>query len=289
MKTSPTTIDKIAPAQENAIFSEQFQQPQCILITGSSGGIGFACARFLADEFFRVYQHLNKQQRQFSSLTLILTGRHCDTLQQARTALLNAKNPAIPSHAFTIHTFQCDHSDTHQVEQFVAHLQTPQQQLPNLIPNAVIANVGVNPVHQVGPKKIASTSTELLLSAFQTNVANTHALLAPLFKRYKQQGGKVVLVGSQAYQFGVRGQLAYNVSKAALVGYFNTVCAEFAGRNVHCHLVNPGVVENQRTEQLRNKNPNKISDINISSEVDVAQAICSALLQSEQQNLLLNV
>jgi|GEM_PF-5974457 len=374
--------------------SDYFQQPQRILITGSSSGIGFACARFLTQEFCRVYPHYTEQQRQSCSLTLILTGRNKAALQQAQNELLALARHLLPVgvpaknelnselntvgvplnselkteqdtvgvlvnnkleteqntvgvpvnnkleteqdtvgvplknelnselntvgvlvndelntelnvvgvlhcfaeqntvgvlHCFRVELMQCDHSNTEQVNQLTAQLLAAEPPEHSLIPTAVIANVGMNPVHQLGPKKVATTSTELLLSTFQTNVANTHALLAPLLKRYKQQGGKVVLTGSQAYQFGVRGQLAYNVSKAALVGYFNTVRSEFAGRNVYCHLINPGVVENQRTANLRSKNANISGEIKISSEADVANAICQALMQNEQHNLQLNV
>jgi len=347
--------------------SDYFQQPQRILITGSSSGIGFACARFLTQEFCRVYPHYTEPQRQSCSLTLILTGRNKAALQQAQNELLALAQHLLPVgvpvknelntelntvgvlvndelktelntvgvpvnselntelntvgvlvknelnteqntvgvpvknelnteqntvgvlHCFRVELMQCDHSNTEQVNQLTAQLLAAEPPEHSLIPTAVIANVGMNPVHQLGPKKVATTSNELLLSTFHTNVANTHALLAPLFKRYKQQGGKVVLTGSQAYQFGVRGQLAYNVSKAALVGYFNTVRSEFSGRNVYCHLINPGVVENRRTANLRSKNANISGEIKISSEADVANAICQALMQNEQHNLQLNI
>ncbi|MCY7297226.1 SDR family NAD(P)-dependent oxidoreductase [Alteromonas sp. a30] len=237
----------------------QTSQVESALITGASQGIGFACAQWLAQQ---------------GCQKLILTGRNLASLQQAKSQIETHHPPC----EVTIYT--CDHS---QLEHVMALAQRLEQS--DNLPKAVIANVGVNPVHELGPKSVVHTSVPLLLDTFQTNVANTHALLTPFLKHFKRNGGRIVLVGSQAYQYGVKGQLAYNLSKAALVGYQNTLANEFAKREVFCHLVNPGVVKNARTEKLRAN----VANLEAVSEANVAQSICDVLHQTDNKNLVINI
>ena len=242
------------------MMSELFISPlHCALITGASQGIGLACAKQLAQQ---------------GCPHLILSARRLERLKAIKVEI---------EHEFPntrVSVYDCDHSQTDHVVRFAEQLTQSET-----CPDAIIANVGVNPLHQNGPKRAFSTSVQTLLDTFQTNVANTHALLAPFLKRFKKHGGRVVLVGSQAYQYGVKGQLAYNVSKAALVGYQNTLMSELITPGFYCHLVNPGVVNNLRTQALRANSP----ELACVSESDVAACICDALCQSEQTHLVINI
>src|SRR5690606_5401694 len=67
--------------------------------------------------------------------------------------------------------------------------------------------------------------------------------------------GRIVLMGSQAYRHGIPGQALYNLCKSSLVGLKNSVVSEYSSSQVFCHLLNPGVVLNERTRNLREKNP----------------------------------
>lgn len=233
--------------------------PTHALITGASQGIGYACANYLA-------------QKGCAKLTI--TGRDQAKLQTAKASLEAAFSTT------QVATYVCDHSDESSVHNLVQYLEEA-----DALPDAIIANVGVNPVHQFGPKKITTTSASLLLDTFHTNIVNMHLLMQSLLKQYRRSGGRIVLVGSQAYLHGIKGQLAYNVSKAALHGYFSTLVSEYASRGVYCHLVHPGAVENERTEKLRQK----IKDVKSVSELAVAECICTALTQSKESSSIITI
>ncbi|MFZ5602713.1 MAG: hypothetical protein ACOY7J_09685, partial [Pseudomonadota bacterium] len=67
------------------------------------------------------------------------------------------------------------------------------------------------------------------------------------------------------------GQALYNLGKSSLVGLKNSVVSEYGGNNIFCHLLNPGLVLNERTERLRQKNPQLVEQKGV-TEMEVAQA-----------------
>ncbi len=230
-----------------------------VLISGGSRGIGKACAKQLAEN---------------GVTTLILTGRSAENLAEAK------KEIEYQWPETSVFTYQCDQDNADDVQSLVHELKEK-----NRIPDTIIANIGNNPVHEFGPKKVASTSVELFSKTLQTNLINMHLLIAPMLKFYQRQPGRIALVGSQAYQAGIKGQVSYNVSKSALVGYKNTIVSEYGEKGVFCHLINPGVVKNQRTEKLREQ----LKGIETVSEQTVAQVICDTLAQNEKNGLEINI
>lgn len=217
---------------------------QPVLITGASAGIGFACAQTLARAGAR---------------HLILTARNSERLAAAKERLLAEAD-------LQVDTLVCDHSQR-------ADLDTLMTQLDTLgWPGALIANVGVNPVHEHGPKKLHSLSFEQIQAAVTTNITHTVYLLAAVLKAMRvQRSGRIVLVGSQGWRHGIPGQALYNLGKSSLVGLKNSVVSEYGGNNVFCHLLNPGLVLNERTERLRQKNPQLAEQKGV-TEMDIALA-----------------
>lgn len=235
------------------------QQLEPVLISGASRGIGKACAKAMA------HQGITK---------LILTARSKEDLISTKEEIENQ----FPECKVFIR--QCNHESSKDIQSLVFELKEKK-----LEPKGIVANVGDNPLHRQGPRKMSSTSIDTLIKTFTINVANAHALISPFLKQYQRDGGRIILIGSQAYQYGVRGQLAYNVSKSALIGYKNTLVSEYGSKNVFCHLINPGMVANQRTQRLRQK----IGEIETVSEQDVALSICNALFQSHQNGMDINI
>jgi len=230
-----------------------------VLISGASKGIGKACAHALASR---------------GCQSLIITGRSISTLNAAKQDIKD-KNPTC-----NVCVYVCNHENDEDIAALIHKLNEKKQ-----IPQTIIANVGDNPVHRLGPKKMSSTTTEVINKTFNTNVTNTHALISPFLRHYQRNGGRIILVGSQAYQLGVPGQLAYNVSKAALLGYKNTLVSEYGNKNVFCHLINPGLVENQRTQKLREK----LGELDTVTEQEVAEIICNTLMQEDKNGLEINI
>lgn len=222
------------------------------LITGASQGIGLHCAKALL---------------QHNIDTLVITARHAERLAQAADELT-----AIAQQPIRVYPMVCDHSERDDIDRLIQQLTHDKIALPNLI----VANVGENPMHHDGPSKIHKTPYEQVSRTLTLNTLNTFYLLSQLLNPMRMQRfGRIVLVGTQSYQAGIPGQVAYNISKSALIGLKNTVVSEYDSAGIFCHLVNPGVVENTRTEKLRKRFPT----VKTVSENAVAKAIIDLLCE----------
>lgn len=222
-----------------------------ILITGSSSGIGFALARELADA---------------GAKTLILSARNPQKLDSACSEISGFGTTQVTG-------LILDQQERASVEQACANLEKQQ-----LTPLTIICNVGMNPVHQTGPRKVQSTDPAQIIDSFNTNVVNALVLVQrylPLMRKAKF--GRLLFVGSQAYRYGMPGQVSYNLSKSALVGLVNTLNSEYAKSRIMARLCNLGIISNERTRQLRRTLHNAMV---ILSEEEAARKLCQQLLDN---------
>lgn len=219
-----------------------------VLITGASSGIGFACAQVLV---------------QAGARHLLITGRDVDRLATAQTQLQRQ--------GVRVDVCVCDQRERDDVERLLAYLDA------NGWPAAFIANVGVNPVHEYGPKKLHSIDFDLMDQVITTNITHTVFLLSRIVKAMRaQRSGSIVLMGSQAWQHGIAGQALYNLCKSSLIGLKHSVVSEYGGSGIFCHLLSPGVVLNERTRRLRQHHPELERQQGV-TEAAVASAVLQLL------------
>ncbi len=225
------------------------------LVTGASAGIGFQVAQRLATT---------------APGPLVITGRNQARLDEAVASLQGRSGGPVRG-------VVCDQRHRTSIDQLLEALHG----LPPVL--QLVANVGVNPVHQQGPGRTHSTDYALFADTLTTNVTHTFYLLSRLLPAMRQaRAGRIVLVGSRAYRYGLPGQVSYNVSKSALVGLKNTIVSEYGAAGIGCHLVNPGIVLNERTERLRRRLPAAEQPRPL-TEAQVAEAIVSLLADANAE------
>lgn len=203
--------------------------PLTAIVTGASAGIGKATA-------MRLQAYASPQE------TIVITGRDAGRLSAAEQEIAAAGKAGLQG-------LVCDQSSSEDVEALCDTVLAMKPQHLQLV-----ANVGWNPVHTIGPKKLQNTDPDIIRQCLEVNVAMTALLIAKLLPAMRTaRYGRIVLVGSQAYRHGIPGQVAYNMAKSALIGLSNTVVSEYGRAGLFCHLVEPGIVLNARTQRLRDR------------------------------------
>lgn len=116
------------------------------------------------------------------------------------------------------------------------------------LPECLILNIGINDAHTEGFRKTHNLDLSSLEKTLKVNVTHVIYLLSKLLASEKKQDIKqVILIGSLAYKAGIKGQIAYNTSKAALLGVTNTLRNEY--RNIRFDLFEPGIMHTERLEK----------------------------------------
>ncbi len=181
-----------------------------VWITGASSGIGEACA----------YEYAQR------GASLILTATSIEKLEQVanKCRRLGAKAAVVPF----------DFSDNSDIEIIAEKGWDIFGKVDTLFCNAGISQRTTT----------EETSMEMTRKIMEVNffapVALTKALLP---KMLTAGGGHIAVTTSIAGRFGFPLRCAYSASKHALDGYFETLQAEYAERNIKVTFVCPGRVQ----------------------------------------------
>jgi len=179
--------------------------PRTALVTGASSGIGRVTALRLAD----------------LDTEILLVGRNGTALDEVAAATGG-------------HRFATDLAVVGS-ENAVASRAT--EILGNV--DLLICSAGVG---AAGP--FEGMSTTALRNLVAVNVLSPMMLIRAILPGMLERGeGRILLVGSVAGALGVRGEVAYSASKAALVGFADALRSEVAGRGVTVTLALPGAVD----------------------------------------------
>jgi len=97
-------------------------------------------------------------------------------------------------------------------------------------------------VGAAGPFEAMSTTA--LRDLVTVNVLAPMMLVRAMLPAMLERGqGRILLIGSVAGALGVRGEVAYSASKAALIGFADALRSEVAGRGISVTLCLPGAVD----------------------------------------------
>ncbi len=190
-----------------------------VVVTGSSGGIGFSVAKAFAD----VGAHVIAVDR-----TLVDAGESANALN--RIAPHSTHSPVV-----------MDFADRFSIDAGLKQIRAIARDIAALINVAGIAEDAL--VHMVTPEALRKH----LQINFEAHVQITQFVTRMMLKT---RGGSVVNVSSVTGLDANPGQLAYGSSKAALVSATRTFSMELARRGIRVNSVAPGVIDTEMSRSM---------------------------------------
>lgn len=187
------------------------------LITGSSRGIGLEVARALAGQ----------------GATVILNGRHADTLAHSVSALQAQGHHAL-SLVFDIEDIPATLQATDQILEQVGNIDI-------LFANAALQHrepLATFPQHEFERILFANLTAQWALGR--------HLAVRMMANEY----GRIIFTGSITAQLGRQQVTAYTAAKAALHGLVRQWTSELAGHGVTVNAIAPGYIQTEFTQAL---------------------------------------
>ena len=221
-------------------------QGKVALITGSTRGIGWACARLMAQQ----------------GAVVLLNGVSSRELLDGRVAELKAETGAeVDGLAFDV-------ASPTAVRDAYAAIFKKYKRLDVLVNNAGILED--NLLGMITPENIARVF-EVNVTGAILNMQYASRLMA------RNQGGSIVNLSSIIGREGNAGQVVYGGSKAAVVGLTLSAAKELAPQGIRVNAVAPGFIDTDMTRRLpKEKYEQRLNGIRmgrIGTPEDVARAI----------------
>ena len=204
---------------------------KCVLVTGSSSGIGYEITSKLLDLGAKVIGIARKHDKPY----------------------LENKN-------YT--TYSCDVSVHDKFETLLKQILKKHPQINCLVSNAGYGNFG--PLENYSTLQI----NKFLATNLTSHLVITRHLL-PHFKRNKI--GDIIFIGSEAGLSGAKNGSLYCAAKFGLKGFTEALSKDVAKNNIRVSIINPGMVRTEFFENLNfepgESEENAISVRDISSTV----------------------
>lgn len=188
-----------------------------VIVTGSSRGIGRACALLLAEHGARVF----------------LNGRNEEVLQQT-VADFNGRGLAVDGIAGDV-------SDEHFTQQFISDVFDKMGRIDILINN----------VGGTDRRMLEDTDALLLEKEMSVNLKSAFFMsraVLPVMK--KQGGGKILNIASTAGISGRIGGAHYVAAKSGLIGLTRALAQELGKYSITVNAIAPGLTSTDRTRRL---------------------------------------
>jgi 3-oxoacyl-[acyl-carrier protein] reductase len=182
-----------------------------VLITGASGAIGAACARYFAQNGYFVYAHYNGNEQKIRELVGEIGEGSCQAIK-------------------------FDVSDSASVSSALEGIEV----------DVIVNNAGIT-----RDKLFFWMENDDWESVIKTNVNGAFYVCKILLpSMIKKKNGAVVNISSITGLVGNIGQANYAASKGALISFTKSLSLEVARYNIRVNCVAPGLVKSAMTEGL---------------------------------------
>lgn len=190
-----------------------------VLITGSSRGIGKACAIYLAKNGFDIVLHCNKN------------------ISKAEEVLAEIKEIGVNGRIL-----QFDIKDRNACREAISSDITTHGYYYGTVLNAGIAKDNVFPIME----------DEEWDDVINTNLGGFYNILKPIVMAMIEERikGRIVAMSSISGLRGNRGQVNYSASKAGIIGAVKALSLELAKRKITVNAIAPGIIDTDMIQDI---------------------------------------
>lgn len=190
-----------------------------VLITGSSRGIGKACAIYLAKNGFDIVLHCNKN------------------ISKAEEVLTEIKEIGVNGRIL-----QFDIKDRNACREAISSDITTHGCYYGTVLNAGIAKDNVFPIME----------DEEWDDVINTNLGGFYNILKPIVMAMIDERikGRIVAMSSISGLRGNRGQVNYSASKAGIIGAVKALSLELAKRKITVNAIAPGIIDTDMIQDI---------------------------------------
>ncbi len=190
-----------------------------VLITGSSRGIGKACAIYLAKNGFDIVLHCNKN------------------ISKAEKVLTEIKEIGVNGRIL-----QFDVKDRNTCRKVISNDITTHGCYYGTVLNAGIAKDNVFPIME----------DEEWDDVINTNLGGFYNILKPIVMAMIEDRikGRIIAMSSISGLKGNRGQVNYSASKAGIIGAVKALSLELAKRKITVNAIAPGIIDTDMIQDI---------------------------------------
>ena len=138
---------------------------------------------------------------------------------------------------------------------------------------ALVANAGISEKR----KLIIDVTNEEIDQLVDVNLKGSIVCAREFVKHNRDNGGKIVFVGSFVANYGCACESVYSASKAGLVGYTKALANELGNFDFTVNIVNPGFIDTKMNNNLSTAEKEDIEDMTPLARLGEAEDVANAV------------